>query len=249
MGPVDISVMISCFNEEGSIVPTIEFMVGALTRSELSWEIIVVDDASRDASAECVRQFLHARSELPIRLCTHETNRGLVYGIFEAVRAAHGQYFWVVAGDNNVDQETAVKLLSHIGIADIIIPYVLDYTGRSLHRRVISKAYAFLVRVLSGCPVRYYNGSSIHRRSHLIWLEDKINGFAISADCITRLFDHGCTFVEVPVVYRERLEGKSSALSARNFRDVAKFMLRLAMRRINKMTTPATLASQKGELG
>jgi glycosyltransferase involved in cell wall biosynthesis len=249
MESVCISVFISSYNEERSIVPTIESIAGALAQSGLSWEIIVVDDASTDQSAENVRRFLREHPALPIRLDVNAGNQGLVPSIFANVGAARGQYFWVVAGDNNVGPETAAQLLSHVGSADIVIPRVMNYSGRTLHRRIISITYAFLVRLLSGCPVTYYNGSSIHRRSDLIWLQDKVCGFAYAADCITRLWDHGCSYVEVPVFYKERANGKSSALTLKNLQDITAFLFNLPLRRAKKKFYPDRLLSEKGELG
>lgn len=244
MDLVDISVLVSCYNEESSVVPTIASISNALSRSGMSWEIIVIDDASADESATSIRGFISEHPALPIRLIVHETNRGLVAGIFETLTIAQGQYYWVVAGDNNVDPETALTLLSHVGKVDIVIPKVLNYSGRGVPRRLISKAYAFLVRLLSGCPVAYYNGSSIHRRSHLIWLSDKIGSFAYAADCITRLLELGYTYVEVPVIYKERAEGKSSALTIKNFRDVSKFLSGLALRRVKRLFQSSKPISQ-----
>jgi glycosyltransferase involved in cell wall biosynthesis len=249
MESIGISVFISSYNEERSIVPTIESISGALTKSGLSWEIIVVDDASSDNSAEAVHRYIGANPSLPIRLNVNTKNRGMVPNIFATIPTARGQYFWVVAGDNNVDPETATTLLSHVGSADIVIPRVMDYSGRTLHRRIISKTYAFLVRLISGCPVTYYNGSSIHRRSDLVWLQDKVCSFAYAADCITRLYDHGCSYVEVPVFYNERQTGKSSALSIKNLRDVTSFLTGLLARRAIKIFQPGRFLSEKGELG
>jgi glycosyltransferase involved in cell wall biosynthesis len=249
VGLFDISVSVSCYNEARSIVPTIESISAALAGTGLAWEIIVVDDASADDSAEVVRGFIAAHPELPIRHLVHADNRGFIYGIFEALHAAQGQYFWVVAGDNNVSQAVATQLLSQVGKADIVIPRVLQYSGRGWQRRLISSTYASLVRLLSGCPVTYYNGSCIHRRSHLLWLEDKVSSFAYAADCITRLIDAGCSYVEVPVVYNERTDGKSSAISAHNFRDVGAFLAGLALRRVWKFVQPEKFALKKEELG
>ncbi|HTV30911.1 MAG TPA: glycosyltransferase, partial [Xanthobacteraceae bacterium] len=88
-------------------------MAAALSQTGMSWEIIVTDDKSRDDSVETIRRFLAANPELPIRFNIHEVNKGFVPSIFEAVRLARGQYFWQVAGDNNVDTDTAARLLSH----------------------------------------------------------------------------------------------------------------------------------------
>jgi glycosyltransferase involved in cell wall biosynthesis len=249
MASTGISVLVTCYNEQASIVPTIDSILSALSKSGLSWEIIVTDDVSSDNSVQVIRDYLRDHSNLPIHFQAHETNQGLIRSIFEAVHLAQGQYFWMVAGDNNVDPATAAKLLSYVGTADIVIPHVLQYKGRSLHRRVISKTYAFLVRFLSGCPVRYYNGASIHRRSHLLWLEDDIKSFAFGANCIIRLLDYGFTYIEVPVVYNERTTGKSTALTLKNLRDVTAFFLTLVVRRVKKTLQPNKMVFERDELG
>jgi glycosyltransferase involved in cell wall biosynthesis len=255
MASTSISVFVSCYNEQTSIVPTIESAVRALSQSGLSWEIIVTDDVSSDNSVQVIRDYLRGHSELPIRFCVHETNQGLIRSIFEAVHLAQGQYFWMIAGDNNVDDATARELLSHVGTVDIVIPHVLRYSGRALHRRIISKAYAFIVRFLSGCPVRYYNGASIHRRTHLLWLEDNIKSFAFGANCIIRLLDHGFSYVEVPVVYNERTSGKSTALTLKNLRDVTAFFVTLVARRVKRsfqsdeILQPDKIIVERDELG
>jgi hypothetical protein len=60
--------------------------------------------------------------------------------------------------------------------------------------------------------------------------------------------DHGCSYVEVPVVYSERAVGKSSALTVDNLEDVAAFLVGLAFRRMTKILRFGKLIAEKGEL-
>jgi glycosyltransferase involved in cell wall biosynthesis len=233
---LDITVLVTCFNERSSVVPTIEEISRAVKRAGLSSEIIVTDDASQDDSADIIARYQHEHPDANVRLVRHPANRGLVFGVFEAARLGQGRYFWAVAGDNNVPEETALALLRHVGKADIIVPLVERVTGRSTFRNLLSRLYAGLVRALSGCRIRYFNGSSIYRRLDLVSVEAGISGFAYAADSILKLLDRGRSYVEVAVVYRERTHGRSTAVSWSHLRAVSAFMLKLLWRRIKLLS-------------
>ena len=46
----DITIFVPCYNEEGNIIDTFNTIISALVETKLSWEIIVIDDASVDKS-------------------------------------------------------------------------------------------------------------------------------------------------------------------------------------------------------
>src|SRR5947209_7538204 len=176
----DITVFISCYNERDSIVPTIATLVRALKRLAIDWEVLIIDDCSQDGSAAVVEEFMHSQLALPIRLFRHDVNRGLGATIFEAARLARGRYFWCVAGDNPVPEETCATLFAQLGRADIIIPYVIRYAGRTIFRRVLSDSYGMLVRLVSASKIKYFNGSSIYLREQFLKHSDIPQGFAYS---------------------------------------------------------------------
>ena len=227
----EITIFISCYNERESIVPTLETVCMALSHSPLSWEVLVIDDRSSDDSVAMIESFTRAHPNLPVRTHFHETNKGIGWTVFEAARLAQGRCFWYVAGDNPVPPDTCATLISYVGKADIIIPNITDFVGRSWFRECVSRLYALLVRIVSGCPVRYYNGSSIYRREDFIAFAERNAGFAYSAEVIVTLINRGCSYIEVPVHYHERTTGKSTAINAKNFGDVARFFGRQLKRR------------------
>jgi glycosyltransferase involved in cell wall biosynthesis len=239
----DITIFVSCYNERSSVVPTIEAVWSALSRCGLGGEFLVIDDCSQDDSVQMVQEFIGSHPNVPVRLVRHTANRGLAYSIFEAARLARGRYFWCVAGDNPVPEETCATLLVHVGKADIIIPYVMRYEGRSAVRRVLSGSYGILVRLASGSRIKYFNGSSIYLREQFLKHTDIPASFAYSAEMLITLVSEGASYVEVPVLYNERSSGKSTALSLRNFFDIAGLFGRLLWRRVG-FKSPA-LAERK----
>lgn len=94
-----------------------------------------------------MKEFIDLHISLPIFLKIHETNSGFDHSILEAAEELKGNYFWCVAGDNLLSKETCSQLLSRVGKADLIIPKVISYIGRTNIRNIISWLYAFLVRI------------------------------------------------------------------------------------------------------
>src|SRR5262249_8841281 len=90
---IDITVAVSCYNEETLITDTLDSVVDALTEIGRSYEIIVMDDASRDRSVERVQEYIKAHPDLPIRLNVNEINRGLGYNYVDAAFLGRGKYY------------------------------------------------------------------------------------------------------------------------------------------------------------
>ncbi len=229
----DITVAVSCYNEEQSIVPTLTTLALALKKCALRAELIVMDDGSQDGSIGAVREFIAGDGHQDILIVHHrnDVNRGLPWNVFEAARIGRGKHFWVVAGDNTLDEDTYLSMLSQVGRADIIIPNVLRYRGRPLFRRLLSRLYVWIVNTLSGYSIKYYNGSSIYPRSLVTAHADKARGFGYSAELIISLLDQGKSYVEVDVVFNDRTTGKSSAVNWNNLKAVMAFFGRLIRRR------------------
>ena len=95
----------------------------------------------------------------------------------------------------------------------MIIPYYVTSEGKSLYRRTLSGAYTWLVNMISGFRLRYYNGLAVHLRYNVMRWHPNTRGFGFQADIICMLLEQGFTYKEIPVKTVERRTGGSSALS------------------------------------
>src|SRR6266576_932035 len=75
-----------------------------------------------------------------------------------------GRYHRAICGDNSEMESTIRAVLRPLGEADIIIPYYVEVRDKQLFRHVVSSNYTFLVNLLGGNSLRYYNGLPVHRR-------------------------------------------------------------------------------------
>ncbi len=96
----DITIFVPCYNEEGNIIGTFNTFIPALVETKLSWEIIVIDDASIDKSRELICRYIKDHPNYHITLMTRKENVGLAQNYIEGAFIAKGRYYKLVCGDN-----------------------------------------------------------------------------------------------------------------------------------------------------
>ena len=226
---VDISFFVPCYNEEANVIGAIEVLIAAAEAERLSYEILVFDDCSTDRTVAIVEDYLRQRPEAPVQLFVNPVNRGVARNFVEGAFQARGKYYRLVCGDNCEPVESHLKLIRHLGEADIIVPYYTKIGGRRLHRHIISYVYTKLVNLCSGYRLRYYNGCPIFWRYDVLRFHVETTGFGYQAEFLTRLLHERKTFVEVPLVSIDR--ESSGSLNPRNFLSVSSSLLTIALRR------------------
>jgi glycosyltransferase involved in cell wall biosynthesis len=232
---VDLTIAIPCLNEEANVVATLDTVVAAMNELPYSYEVIVIDDGSTDRTASKVEEYVDLHENLPIRLHQNRRNRGLTASYVDGAFLGHGKYYRMVCGDNVEPKETLVTVLQLIGKADVIIPYHEPVPGKSALRRVLSRAYTFLVNTLSGYDIRYYNGLAVMLRYNVMRWGPYSFGFGFQAELVTRVLDEGNSYIQVPVVARhQEKSGSNSALNLRNYLSVAHSLLEIFIRRVRR---------------
>jgi len=227
---LDITFFVPCYNEESNVVGAINKLLEVAESEALSYEILVFDDCSKDRTVEVVQDHQRRRPGKMIRLFTNSVNRGVSRNFFDGAFRARGRHYRLVCGDDVEPIESHLKLIRHMGEADIIVPYFTEIGGRRFHRHVISKLYTKLVNLCGGYRMQYYNGCPIYRRYDVLRFHVETTGFGYQAEFLTRLLHEGKTFIEVPLTSIDR-EG-SGSLNFRNFVSVSHSLLKIALRRL-----------------
>jgi glycosyltransferase involved in cell wall biosynthesis len=230
----DLTLFVACYNEQDNIEITLDTLLAALREVDLSWEILIIDDASHDKSVEVIEAYRKRCPGLPISLHVNERNQGLGYNYMQGAALGVGRYYRLICGDNSESKETFLKVFRHIGKADIVIPYHRLCEGKTLLRRTISKAYTVLVNLFSGYRLHYYNGLAVHLRENVLRCPATTQGFGFQAEIMTRLLDQGASYVEIEVTVQERAKGRSKALTARNVSSVSRTLLGVLSRRLKR---------------
>jgi len=105
----ELSVVVPVFNEQGNIPPLLAEIAAAL-RGRADFEIVYVDDASKDDSLDVLTRAKAAYPEL--RVIRHATQSGQSTAIRNGVKAARGHWIATLDGDGQNDPADIPKLLA-----------------------------------------------------------------------------------------------------------------------------------------
>jgi dolichol-phosphate mannosyltransferase len=222
-----LSVVIPAYNDAENILATLENITTAFEPLSIPHEILVIDDGSRDRTAELVEQ---ARQRYPaVRLLKNERNMGFGWSYRRGVEAAALAHIVMVHGDNAWGWATLREFFSHTGEADVIIGFTRDMlTSRTWARTVISKTFTLLVNLITWRHLRYYNGLQIHQAPVLKSLQIDSHGYGFQAEVLVKALRRTRTYLEVPMDLIEREKGESKAFRMKNVVDVLSTLKRLA---------------------
>ncbi len=104
-----LSVVVPVHNEEDNVAPLIDEILAAL-RGRIGFEIVYVDDTSRDATLQRLRELQATTPEL--RVVRHVTNAGQSTAVRNGVKAARAPWIATLDGDGQNDPADIPKLLA-----------------------------------------------------------------------------------------------------------------------------------------
>jgi glycosyltransferase involved in cell wall biosynthesis len=116
---VTLSVVVPCFNEQATLAPCVESLLG-IQDANLALEVIIVDDGSGDDSASVAEGLCDAHGE--VRLVRHPRNRGKGAALRTGFAQARGDLVAVQDADLEYDPEDLKRLLEPLrdGSADVV---------------------------------------------------------------------------------------------------------------------------------
>lgn len=107
-----ISIIIAAYNEEKRIIPSLFNVKDYMNKKELDYEIIVVDDGSKDRTSEVVKEVI---PDIPhMKVIRYEPNRGKGYALKTGVLVSEGEVVLLSDADLSTPIEELSKLLSLI---------------------------------------------------------------------------------------------------------------------------------------
>ena len=118
----------------------------------------------------------------------------------------------------------------------MIMPCLIqkEVVGKTFFRKFVSRLFTFLVNLISGYKINYYNGMAIQLRYNVLRWHPSSYGFGFQADIITRLLDEGVSYIQIYSKAIDRKGVASSAMTMRNFLYVTHTLLEIAIRRLRR---------------
>lgn len=214
----ELTIMVPALNEEGNLKNTVKAIQQSLSKLVKNYEIIIFNDGSKDMTGKVADNL--AKKDMRIRVKHNKVPKGMGYCYKEGLKIAKYNYYMYIPGDNQFPKKALLKLIKHLGKTDIIIPYVTNMYIRHWSRRILSYLFTFMVNLLFGLNVRYFNGTVIHKTSLVKKALPKSDGHAYQAEILVKLIKNGATYIEVGYDMVERKTGLTSAFKLKNIKSV-----------------------------
>jgi glycosyltransferase involved in cell wall biosynthesis len=211
-----MSVVVPAYNEERGIAATVVALRGWLAaHDERPFEVIVVDNASTDGTAERVAPLL---DRTRVQLLRNERNRGKGYSVRRGMLAARGELRLHCDADCAPSLPSLPHMLELIGDADVVVGSRLAQgasVGRRqpLPRRIVGRSFVLLCRAVLAEPTSdLYCGFKLWRGpvAEDVFSRIHLDGWTFDAEALAMARALGYRLRETGIVWTDR---KGSRLS------------------------------------
>lgn len=223
---LSLSVLFPAYNEVGNIERTIPRAVKTLREMVGRFEVIIIDDCSKDATYVVAEGL--GREYPEIRLFKNEVNLRQGATLARGFGLATMEFVTHNAMDYPFHFEDLPALLKHLPEADVVVASRKAYPGTSAPRRFVSWTNRALIRGIFGTSFRDYNFIQIYRRTLLQSLPRVSTATSfLTPEIIIRAHRRGLRIVEEEMEYHRRELGTPSSANVKNIKQALRDMTRL----------------------
>jgi glycosyltransferase involved in cell wall biosynthesis len=156
---LDLSVVVPLYNEEESLRPLYAAIVAGVEPLGVSFEIVFVDDGSRDGTVRIADEI--ARADARVCLVKFRRNYGQTPAMAAGIAEARGEIIVTMDGDLQNDPADIGELLARIDEGnDIVVGWRHDRQDKLWSRKIPSRIANALIAKVTGVPIRD-NGCSL----------------------------------------------------------------------------------------
>lgn len=236
-----ISVVLPAYNEEASIDKAAGDARNYLAEDFEHFEVLVVDDGSKDSTAERVRKLSEADPR--IKLLRQPRNLGYGRALARGFAEATGDLVFFTDADNQFDIRELRDFVPLTADYDAVFGFRV-YRYDSVLRCLLSWIYNRLVRVLFLVKVRDVDCSfKLFTRAVVDKLTIECNDFFVDTEMVARTRKLGFRIIEKGVRHYPRTAGRTSVRAShipRTLWTVAKMWFRIQFPRKATQSVPAT---------
>ena len=209
-----LSVVVPALNEEDRLPRTLERIVSHLSRRREGYELVVVDDGSRDRTAERAQ----AAGATVLR---NETNRGKGYAVRRGMLAARGARRLMTDADLSTPIEELDRLCARMDEGhDVVIgsralPGSRIEVRQPWYRENMGRFFNLFVRALAvpgvtdtQCGFKLFSGAAARD----VFSAARLDGFSFDVEVLFLARRKGYRIAEVPVIWRNDAATRVSLL-------------------------------------
>jgi len=221
MPHVRLSILVAVYNEANSIKTVLEHIAKTVRAEQISAELIVVDNGSRDRSRETVEESAKQFPDIPLHLIPLAENAGKGAAIRMAIAKAQGEFCIIQDADFEYDPADYPKLLRPLvaGEADVVLGsrFLFDSQRRPLGfwQAVVNHLISGVTGLASGLALSdVETGFKAFRTSLAQSVPLRSNTFGLDPELVIQFAKRRARFVEVPINYRGRTPEQGKKIRA-----------------------------------
>ncbi|MFL5755074.1 MAG: glycosyltransferase family 2 protein [Chloroflexota bacterium] len=208
----ELSYFFPAHNEEANLRPLVDEALATLPGLAATFEIVIVDDGSRDATPSIADE-LAAASDGTIRVVHHPTNRGYGAALRSGIGASRFELVCFTDGDRQfrvADLGRLIERLHEADQPDVVVGYRIKRADPVV-RTLYARAYRLANRIFFGLRVRDVDcACKLFRREALEGIRVESGGAFFSAELLIKLGVRGRRIAEVGVPHHPRTAGSAT---------------------------------------
>jgi glycosyltransferase involved in cell wall biosynthesis len=211
--PYSISVVLPAYNEEAIIQKTITVVEQALRNWTADFEIVVVNDGSKDRTKAIVERLAQADSH--IRLLNHAVNKGYGSALVSGFSTIQKDLVFFMDSDGQFDIGDLASFFPLIEQYDAVFGY-RNPRRDPWPRKVNAWGWKQLIHIVLGIHLRDIDCAfKLYHADFFQTLDLETRGAMINAEIIYKFKRDGHTYVEVGVQHLPRQEGQATGAHPR----------------------------------
>ncbi|MBF0447276.1 MAG: glycosyltransferase family 2 protein [Magnetococcales bacterium] len=242
-----ISIVLPVYDEEKNLQPLYEQLVAVLQTMDVTYEIIFVDDGSRDGSFEIIQKLHQEKPQVKAIQLRKHSGKGMAY--VAGFEQAEGEIIVTLDSDLQDDPKDLPALLAHLqSETDVVIGWKTTGKGHWF-RSLASRLFNRVVSGLAGISLHDVNSPfRVFRRQVLEEIEIQGDQFRFIPILAA---SRGFSVVEVPIHNRPRCHGNSKFGAARYYRGLLDlitvlFLIRFSQRPLHFFGVSGLLCGLSG---
>lgn len=155
MIPMKLSLVVPCYNEAENVAAFQEAVIGTFENCGYDYEIIFVDDGSKDATLHNLKK-LHKAQRCPVKVVSFSRNFGKEAGIYAGMQQASGEYISLIDADLQQRPEIVremVQILDEKEEYDVVAAYQ-DRRGEGKVLSFFKKSFYSIINHLSNVKLQ-----------------------------------------------------------------------------------------------
>ena len=205
-----ITVIFPAYNEEENIRPTVQRALEAMRSRFDVFELLIIDDGSRDRTGEIAEDLARANPEITV--LHNDRNMGLGETLYRGFQYAKGDLVIQNAMDYPLDLSDLDKMVPVLEEADVVVAVRKAHAGYTPYRKLTSKVNRAILRLLFEPKLRDYNYTQLFRKEVLEAARPTSHSTVfIAPEIIIRAYELGFRIKEVDIEYHPRIAGEATS--------------------------------------